>query len=237
MSCQRPASSSAPSRISRPSGTTRPVSSATETKWAGESSPFSGWFQRASASTPMILSVDEVDERLEVHLELVARDAAAHVGGELHLADGVLVHLGLEHGEPVLAAALGLVEGQVGVPHDVLDVLGAAAAVGDADAGGDEKLGTADAHRLGERLDDARGDPLHLGVVVDVLDEDRRTRRRPAGPRCPATAAWREAVGRRCGAASRRWRGPRLSFTFLKSSRSANSTANSLPLRWLRSTA
>ena len=56
-----------------PIGAIRPVSSASGMKRAGGSSPRLGWFQRISASTPKIAPRAQVDLRLIVQHELLAR--------------------------------------------------------------------------------------------------------------------------------------------------------------------
>ena len=62
-----------------PIGRINPVSSAIWMNWSGAISPRSGWRQRSSASKADESFVGEVDQRLVVQLELVARDGVAEV--------------------------------------------------------------------------------------------------------------------------------------------------------------
>ena len=82
----------------------------------------------------------EIDDRLVVELELAGRQRLAQVvlqgAPRLHLR----VHLRLEEAEGAAAVALGAVERQVGVAHQLVGLVAVRRADGDADAGADHHL-------------------------------------------------------------------------------------------------
>ena len=86
----------------------------------GRARPRSGWCQRASASTPTVAPVVEVDDRLVVGHQLAAGERLAQLGLEPEPLDGAGVHVVLVGLEAALAAALGGVHGEVGVAQELL---------------------------------------------------------------------------------------------------------------------
>ena len=138
-----------------PSGTMKPISSASGMNMPGEIMPFSGWLpadQRLDAADLVAL---EIDDRLVVQLELAGDQRLAqvvlHGAPRLHLR----VHLGLEEAVGAAPVALGAIERQVGVPHQLVGRHAVGRADGDADAGADHHLVAVDVVGLAHRLDDA----------------------------------------------------------------------------------
>ena len=214
-------------------GTMVPLSSATLMKWAGSRMPWSGWFQRTSASAPTMRAVGQGDQRLVVDLDLAAVDDVVQCRVEVEPAERADAHpVDVEQGELAAAAALlGPVHGHVGIVQQIVAGL-AVLAQRDADAhGGHHLVPGAERDRVAERLEDGVG---HLAGVVgrgDPLEEDRRTRRRRSGTAC-RRAGPRGAGGppmTRSSSSPTWW--PRLSLTTLKRSMSQKSTATWLPVR------
>ena len=107
-----------PRRIAHsPSGTMKPISSASGMKVPGETMPFSGWRQRIEGLEAADVVAREIDDRLVVQLELAGRQRLAQVALQraphLHLR----VHLRLEEAVGAAPVALGAIEREVGVAH------------------------------------------------------------------------------------------------------------------------
>ena len=119
----------------------KPISSASGMKVAGSIMPFSAWCQRISASMPVISLLAQIDDRLVVELELARRQRLAQV--VFHERAGSACarpSRASKKREGAAALALGPIEREVGVAHQ----LGRSAAVvgtnGDANAGADHHL-------------------------------------------------------------------------------------------------
>ncbi len=115
--CGRP-----PSSTQRPIGTMRPVSSASGMKSSGGTMPRTGWIQRIRASTPEMLPLVQLDDRLVVQDELAVLQRALQVGLQLQALQGRVVHRGLEDLVATLALLLGHVHRDVGVAQQLLGV-------------------------------------------------------------------------------------------------------------------
>ena len=96
----------------------------------------------------------------------------------------------------------------------------------DADAGADETSRPCDRNGSLQRGEDALGDVGTLVVVGRGPRAARRTRRRPAAPRCRRRGGTRASRSATATSSSSPAAWPRLSLTVLKSSRSRNSTAS-----------
>ena len=125
----------------------KPISSASGMNAPGATMPCSGWRQRMSASKPLIVVAREIDDRLVVQLELAGRQRLAQVvlqrAPRLHLR----VHLRLEEAVGAAAVALGAIEREVGVAHQLVGARAVGRADGDADAGADHHLVAVDRRR------------------------------------------------------------------------------------------
>ena len=109
----------------------------------------------------------QVHDRLVPQLELVPHDGPAQV--RLHLQPGLelVLHGRLEQLEAILAQLLRLVHGQVGADHQLLGVVPADLAEGDADAAADEGLLAGQIERLAQGLEDPAG---HRYDLLDAAD-------------------------------------------------------------------
>ena len=107
----------------------RPVCSAIGTNSLGPTMPNSGWFQRASASTPTILAGPQVGLGLVVERDLALVDGRAHAAGQRQAARRVAVELRLED-RVAAAGLLGRVHGDVGALLQRLDVVAVHAGAG-----------------------------------------------------------------------------------------------------------
>ena len=154
-----------------PSGTIRPVSSATEMKWPGAILPCTGWCQRTSASEPHCALGGEIVLRLIDDLELLAAKRQAQLVLDHAPALQRLVHALLEEAHALAAVALGAGERDVGMAkHDGRGVA-VAGRQRNADAGGDQQLLVGHLERAAQRLDQ----PVHEGHdVAEIGDVDQR---------------------------------------------------------------
>ena len=134
-----------------PIGTISPISSASGMNSAGDTRPRSGWFQRSSASKPVMLVGPQVDERLVVQLELAVGERLAQVELERAARLQPRVHLGLEEAVDAAPVRLGAIERHVGVLQQLVGVVAVARRDGDADAGADHHLVAVDVEGLGRR--------------------------------------------------------------------------------------
>ena len=101
--------------------------------------------------------VVEIDDRLVVHLELLAFHRRAELGLQPETGHHPGVHRGVEHGTRTAAARLGVVHRDVGIAQHVLGVRMGAAADRDADAGRHRDLVPVEL----DRRRDPRLHPLH----------------------------------------------------------------------------
>ena len=111
-----------------PSGTIRPVSSASGMNSSGGTSPCSGCCQRSSASTPTMLAAAQVDLRLVVQHELAVASSARRRRALERQALGRRRCVQRRGVELVVVAAgcLGVVHGDVGVLEQRLGVVAVA---------------------------------------------------------------------------------------------------------------
>src|SRR5205814_1684711 len=133
-----------------PSGTISPVRSATGMKSAGDTKPRSGWFQRTSASTPVMSPSGSATIGLVHQRELVAVQRLAQFGGEPGVLDGARVEVRVVVGVPALAEFLGRVHGDVGAAQQ-FGGSEVRVVVGDPDAGLGQQVVAGRADRGGER--------------------------------------------------------------------------------------
>ena len=118
------------------------------------------------------------------------------------------------------AVALGAVQRQVGVAHQLVGVDAVVRADGDADAGADHDLMAVDVVGRAERLDDALRQRGGVAPAGDRRPARWRTRRRPCGRPCRVSRTQARA-GRRPACSSLSPAGwPSVSLTCLKRSRS-----------------
>ena len=162
----------ASSRTHWPSGTMRPVSSA-----SGMNA--SGGQQALDRVVPADERLDAGDaaglqrhDRLVEQAQLAVLDAAGEVGLELEPLEHAGVHALLEHLVAVLAALLGQVHGHVGVAQQHLGVDAPVGVDGDADAGRDADLAALDGERGLQGEQHALGDLDDLGLAPRRDDED-----------------------------------------------------------------
>ena len=200
-----------------------PVSSAIPMKSAGFTRPRSGWFQRISASAPMIAAGREADDRLVVQLELPPLDRPVQVADQGEAVVGPTAHRRVEVLHPRVAGLLlGPGEGQICVAQEVV---GRRRQViyRHADAGSHEDLLVVDVQ--GRARD--RSHPLDevecLLVVRDAADDDELVApvRATVSSGVVAMRAAR-AASSTSTASPAAW--PCVSFTSLKSSRSKATT-------------
>ncbi len=136
----------------------------------GLTSPRLGECQRSSASKergrPSRSSL-----RLVVQLELVVGQGVAQFVFELVAQLGLLGQPGVEVRQAVPPAALGVVEGQVGLLEQLGGAVLAALLVGDTDARAAEQFVLAHLERLAEGLQQALGEGLGL-LAEGALEQD-----------------------------------------------------------------
>ena len=99
--------------------------------------------------------------------------ATGQVGLEGRAADHVVVHLGVEELVAALAAALGHVHGEVGVPEQFGGIAGLGASLRHADADRDRQVVSADDEGCAHRVQDPIGDLDGGGAAVVFDDHDR----------------------------------------------------------------
>ena len=138
-----------------------------------------------------------------MHREFAGLQGAAQLLDELEVADRLLVHAGREDGGAATVAALGLVEGDVGL----LDEVGAVA-VGlvedhDADAGVLFEHESVESEGLGEHVEQAHRHVLGLvdrgqvlGQVEELVPAESRQRVRRASHQFEAARDARSGAGR-----------------------------------------
>ena len=97
--------------------------------------PRCGCRQRTSASTPSSSRLRQVDDRLELDEELVARQPEVDVLLQPQAVVQLFLHVRLEQHAARLAGCLRVVHGDVGVAQQLFGVV-ARPRAGDADAGG-----------------------------------------------------------------------------------------------------
>ena len=158
-----------------PSSSMRPVFSATAMNWLGRMSPSSGWFQRTSASTPVMRERREVDARLVDEAELArARRPAAGSLATISDSSARGVQVRREILEVVAPLLLRGVHRRVGGREQAVDVLRVVRVAGDADARRRRApRSPRDVDRLGEPLEDLAGDDGDVARVLHVVDDDR----------------------------------------------------------------
>ena len=220
---QRAAAVTAARSTQSPIGTTSPDSSATSMNSSGSSRPRVGWSQRTSASKPDVCPLSRADDRLVLQRERLVVHRLVEVGPQREPLDDRGVQVGLVAAPLSLARALRHVEREIGLAQQVLPV-GGVGRRADPDAGRARDELPVEDERLAQRGRDAVGDLLDGGRRRGRPRSARRTRRRPAGPRCRACR--NTSVSRRATPISswspHSW--PSVSLTTLKSSRSMNST-------------
>ena len=194
--------------------------------------PWVGCFQRMRASAPRMAPSSEVEDGLVEEEELVVGDGGVEVRLEGQPVDGRRLHGRLEQDRAVPAHGLGLVEGHVGVPQQVLGRLPRAG--GDADAGRDrdgEVLVAGHPERGAEGIPDPLGDELRGRTRGRSPRPAPRTRRPPSRP----TVSSARIIDTKRSATAWRSRSPaswpRESLASLKLSRSMKYAATAWPDR------
>ena len=231
--CQRWSWRQACSSTHRPMGTMRPVSSATRMNSSGTAGRAAGCSQRSRASTPTMRAGRA--GRSRAGSGPAARGARGPGAGRSRWPCGATAasrmrwsNMTARARPPPLAWYMAASASRIRSLGLGVGVLG----VGDADAHRHEDLGVVDRRAAGRRsVADPLGDELGVVPVVEVLAEDRRTRRRRSGPRCRPGAGPRR---RRSAVSTSSWSPapwPRLSLTTLKWSRSQKRTATPVPVR------
>ncbi len=135
---------------------------------AGETKPSSAWCpaqQGLEAADGAIAA--EVDLRLVVQVELVAREGVAQGVFQLQVAAGIGIHGGGVEAEGVAPGALGFVHGDVGVLQQRLDAVAVAREERDAEAGRTVDAVALDLDRRRDGLDELA---CHHGDMVLVRD-------------------------------------------------------------------
>ncbi len=122
---------------------------------------------------PHDASGPERHDRLVVHQEIAAVDAAPQVGLELEQGHRALVHVAVEDLVAGLALGLGAVHRDVGVAQDLLGVGVAGRAVGDTDRGGHQDIVPVDREVHAQDFLDAVGHVDGAAGVVHPVDQDR----------------------------------------------------------------
>ena len=150
-----------------PSGTMKPISSASGMNVAGRDQALLGMAPADQRLEAADLVAREIDDRLVVQLELAGRQRLAqvvlHGAARLHLR----VHLRLEEAEGAAPVALGAIERQIGVADQLVGAQPVGRADGDADAGADHHLVAVDLVGLAHRLDDALRQRGGIGRLGD----------------------------------------------------------------------
>ena len=180
-----------------------PVSSAMEMNTSGETNPRSRMRPAHQRLEFDNCAGAHVDDRLVENAEFVIRQAAAHVGLDLQPFGRPHFHVGLEYDVPSLALSFGGVQGQVGVPHQVVTLDIVFAAQRDADAGLHKQLATLDVEwRL--QTDQQSVRDVHRVGMSRRPRATVRTRRRQTAPPCPKGARNRLRAAPEQPAAGRR---------------------------------
>lgn len=149
-----------------------PVSSASEMECAGTVRPRSGCCPRTSARARHAAAV-QLDHRLVEDAQLAALDRAVQGVLRVQSLDRAVAHDLVEQLVARLAALLGPVHRRVGVANQRLRPRVARRGHGDADAGGEKRLGVAEDQWRCHRLAHALGDHDRVALAVDVVAENR----------------------------------------------------------------
>ncbi len=142
--------------------------------------------QRLDADDP---TGGEVDDRLVGDAQLVALDRLTEIAIELDAGLDVGLHLRLVPAVRPGPLDLGPVHRQIGVAQQVVARLGAELGHDDADAGADEHLGDGDPERIAQRVDQALGGGVGLGVGRQLLEQDAELVAAPPADRVPGAHA------------------------------------------------
>ena len=149
----------------------RPVSSATVMKSTGSTT----WPSAPDPAHERLETADlgrfQIHDRLEVHRQLVAFDAAAELGFEREPLQRRGVHDRVEQLIPAAAGGLGAIHRDVGVAQDVVDHGVLPLAHDDADAGGGVELAPLHRKRCDHRRLQPVGDRADLLGDGDVVDQ------------------------------------------------------------------
>ena len=185
--CQAPIIEATSAITQSPISAMIPVCSAIGMKVFGMRMPSRGWFQRSSASAPVISPVTRLSLRLEGEQEFAALDRFGQriLGFDLFLMLGR--QLVVEQAMLPAAARLGAIHRDVGGAHQRFDAAAMLGAQGDPDRGADVDAVAVQLERLGNRQRDPPGDPLDLRGRRDFGEEQSEfvagepRQQRPAG--------------------------------------------------------
>ena len=155
-----------------PSGTIRPVSSATEMKCPGAILPCTGCCQRTSASEPHCCSVDQIVLRLVDDLELLAAERQPQLMLDHAPALQRLVHALLEEAHALPAVALGARQSDAGVTEHGRRGVAVGGGERDADAGSHQHLLAGDLKRPAQGLDQPVHERHHVAEIGDIDEGD-----------------------------------------------------------------
>jgi hypothetical protein len=133
-----------------------PVCSATGMNSVGEMEPRVGWFQRAKRFDGIHVSGDDVEDRLIIHLELIAPYRFAQIDFQRAPPVGFGLHLIRIDLEAVAPIALRSIERKIGIAQDLVDALTMGGNQGDPDAAADDDRVAVDLIRRADRLDQPR---------------------------------------------------------------------------------
>ncbi len=131
----------------------------------------------------------QIDDRLIEHLEFALLQGPAQIALQLHQQDHLIVHGRIEqHVRLVLAARLGLIQGDIGVAQQVFRPLAVAVIQGDADAGRGVNFVTADVKGFGQALMEALGAEHGVARLAQFGQEDQEFIPAHAGDQIAAAA-------------------------------------------------
>ena len=118
--------------------------------------------------------------------QLVGADGLLQAVLDHDVACDARVHGLVEDHRAAAADALGLVHGHVGIAQHVLGARIVLVAGDDADAGGGAQLAAEDVVRQGQRVEQALGDLVRIGVALQIVDEHQKLVAAEAADHVPA---------------------------------------------------
>ena len=212
-----------------------PVDSAIGMKLSGWRMPSRGWFQRSSASAPVISPRDQAQLRLHRQHEFAALDRLAQRRFGVDLAPGARRPARSRTGN--IGSPPRSLARYIAMSAARISAFDARAMVGrhrDADRRADVDAVAVKLERLADRQRDPPRDALGIVAACDVRQEDgefvarqprqQRARDWPPSPTSALTTTRRRLATMISNWSPRAW--PRLSLTRLKRSRSTNSIAD-----------
>ena len=134
----------------------------------------------------------EFDDRLVMHIELIAPDRLTQIDFQRAALIGFRLHLGGIDMEAIAPRALRLVEGEVGIAQDFVDAFAVLRNEGDADAAAHDDRMAVDRVRGADRFDQARRQRFRALAQFRPCPAARapRTRRRRGGRRDRRRGSW-----------------------------------------------